>query len=104
MNVGYGEETTFNAVVDIINEELETRLDPVYVPVPIQIYAERLWADMAKTKSVLGFQPAISVREGIRRVIDFSRSLPNARELSDMQHYYLTLPFLKTIAKQMESK
>jgi len=97
LNVGYGEETTFNEVVNIINQELQTDLEPIYVPVPIKIYAERLWADMTTAKKVLGFEPKISIREGIKRVINFSRSLPNSLELSEMQHYYLTLPFLNPV-------
>ncbi len=91
LNVGYGKEHTFNEVVALINEELGMDLAPKYVPVPIKIYAHRLWADMSKTEKVLGLKPQISLREGIRRVIDFTRKLKDPHTLSGMQNYYLKL-------------
>lgn len=99
LNVGYGVEHTFNDVISIINRELGTQLQPKYVPVPIKIYAHRLWADMTKTEKVLGFKPQVSLREGIRRVLEFARQLKNSQELSQMQHYYRKLeePALLTV-------
>lgn len=91
LNVGYGVENTFNEVVEIINQETGKNLSPIYVPVPIKIYAHRLWADMARAKKVLGFEPQISLREGIKRVLDFTRQLKDSEQLTHMQHYYLNL-------------
>lgn len=91
LNVGYGVEHTFNQVVDIINQELGKNLDPIYVPVPIKIYAHRLWADMAITEKAIGFKPQINLREGIKRVLKFTRELQDSQKLTDMQHYYLNL-------------
>lgn len=91
LNVGYGKEHTFNDVIEMINKRLGTNLKPKYVPVPIKIYAHRLWADMSITEKVLGFKPKISLQEGIERVIDFTRELKNPHELGEMQNYYLSL-------------
>lgn len=91
LNVGYGVENTFNGIVDLINEELGTKITPKYVPVPIEIYVHRLWADMSKTEKVLGFKPKVDLKEGVKRVIDFIRALKNSNELSYFQNYYKKL-------------
>ena len=95
LNVGYGKEHTFNEVIQIINEELGTDLQPKYVPVPIKIYAHRLWADMTLVEKNLEFTPAISLREGIQRVLSFSKELKEKESLTNMQLYYKKLSQLE---------
>jgi UDP-glucose 4-epimerase len=92
LNVGTGIETTFNDVIRMIAEELGIEANPTYVPVPIRIYAERLWADMTQAQSVLGFRPKVTLREGIRDVINYARSLSDPRALAGHQHYWQGLP------------
>jgi nucleoside-diphosphate-sugar epimerase len=95
LNVGTGVETSFNDVVKIIAEELGTQVSPIYVDVPIAIYAHRLLADMERVKKVLGFQPPVSLREGIKRIIAATAALPaevrSRLGLENQQHYYKTL-------------
>ena len=98
LNLGTGKETSFNQIIQIINEELDTNLDPIYVPVPIKIYANRLLADISQMKQALDFSPLVSVREGIKKVLNFARDQIDSSNLEKNQHYYLTLPFIEKAA------
>ena len=60
------------------------------MPVPIKIYAHRLWADMRKTESLLGFKPSIDLRHGVEKIIQVTKAL-NDNQLREKQHYYLSL-------------
>lgn len=87
INIGTGIETSFNDVIAIINEYLGTDLEPTYVPVPVHVYARRLAGDPTLASEVLGFTAAVTVREGIRRVVDAAMPLvaSGRLELPDMQ-------------------
>jgi UDP-glucose 4-epimerase len=74
LNVGTGVETSFFEVVTLISQRLGVVLEPRYVPVPIAIYAQRLWADTSLSERVLGFRPLVALEVGIARVIDRVRS------------------------------
>lgn len=92
-NVGTGLETTFNRVLHLIGAELGAELKPEYVPTPIAIYAERLWADTRKAENLLGFHPSVTVEEGVRRVIASAReSYDRWPQLGAQQMYFETLP------------
>jgi UDP-glucose 4-epimerase len=75
INVGTGVETSFNDVIGIINECLGTCLAPIYLDVPVDIYAQRLLADPSLAARVLNFRSSVSVREGVQRVLDAARPL-----------------------------
>jgi nucleoside-diphosphate-sugar epimerase len=68
-NVGTGIETSFNEVVSAINKELRTTLEPVYVPVQLPVYAQRIAADTSKAMNQLGFKAKVPLVEGVRRQI-----------------------------------
>jgi nucleoside-diphosphate-sugar epimerase len=92
LNVGTGIETSFNQVIENINSLRKTQIKPEYVPVPINIYARRLLSDNSSVKNVLGFEPKISVREGIQRVITYAESkVKDNKDLAEKQIYYKTL-------------
>ncbi len=69
-NLGTGEAYSFNTVVELINEELETDVDPEYVdnPIPESVYVHDTCADASKMREATGWEPEIEFREGIRRV------------------------------------
>lgn len=69
-NVGTGKPYSFNKVVDMINDELGTDIEPKYVdnPIPEHVYVHDTCADPSKLKEETGWEPRISFREGIRRV------------------------------------
>ena len=69
-NLGTGEAHSFETVVDLINEELGTDVDPEYVenPIPEDVYVHDTCADPAKMRAATGWEPEIDFEEGIRRV------------------------------------
>ncbi len=69
-NLGTGDRYSFNTVVDLINDELDTNIDPEYVsnPIPESVYVHDTCADSSKMQAETGWQPEISFREGIARV------------------------------------
>lgn len=69
INVGTGEETTFNEVVDLLNEKLGESIEPKYVENPIENYVYRTKADLTKAKELLDYSPEVGLEEGIERKI-----------------------------------
>ncbi|ADJ13871.1 NAD-dependent epimerase/dehydratase family protein [Halalkalicoccus jeotgali] len=69
-NLGTGEAYDFNTVVELLNEELGTEIDPEYVenPIPDSVYVHDTCADYSKINEATGWEPTIDFREGIRRV------------------------------------
>ncbi len=93
LNVGAGVETSFNRIIEIINNYLGTKLEPIYVPVPIDIYAQRLLSDNSVLDKIIGYKPQISAEEGIKRIVDYAKNvLKKKPDLDAKQMYYETLP------------
>ncbi|MFC7134515.1 MULTISPECIES: NAD-dependent epimerase/dehydratase family protein [Salinibaculum] len=69
-NLGTGEAYDFNTVVEMINDELGTDVDPEYVenPIPDEVYVHDTCADYEKIHEATGWEPSIDFEEGIRRV------------------------------------
>ncbi len=77
-NVGTGKARSFQAIVDILQEQLGTNLECEYIPNPFvgqyQFFTE---ADIEPTRQFLGYEPEVSLEEGIKRY------LPEIRRLYD---------------------
>jgi len=69
-NVGTEVQYDFETVVEMINDELGTSIDPTYVenPIPEDVYVHDTMADASKIREATGWEPDISFEEGIRRV------------------------------------
>ena len=69
-NLGTGETYSFNTVVDMLNDELGTDVEPVYVdnPIPDEVYVHDTCADATKIREAAGWEPSTSFEEGIERV------------------------------------
>ena len=69
-NLGTGEAYSFNTVVEMINDELGTDVEPEYVenPIPEDVYVHDTCADASKINEATGWEPQIDFEEGIRRV------------------------------------
>jgi UDP-glucose 4-epimerase len=69
-NLGTGESYDFNTVVEMINDELGTDVDPEYVenPIPDDVYVHDTCADYSKIHQATGWAPQIDFQEGIERV------------------------------------
>lgn len=88
-NVGTGISTSFNDIIRIINKRLGTNLDPVYVKVPIPIYATSVLTDVTKAKQLLHWEPNVAVEEGVGKIIENARRELRATALSKAQKYAL---------------
>lgn len=69
-NVGTGEAIDFRTLVERLNDALGTNIAPTYVenPIPDSIYVSHTCADYAKLHAATGWEPDISLAEGIERV------------------------------------
>ena len=77
-NLGTGERYSFNTVVELLNQELGTDIEPSYVenPIPEDIYVHDTCADSTKIQDETGWSPTIDFEEGIRRVCAPYRKAP----------------------------
>jgi len=86
-NVGTGIATSFNEVISIINEQLKTNYQPIYVSVPVSPYSQTVLGDMTKVQQILNWKHKVSVKEGIAKVIEDTRQLP--KSFNQYQEYAL---------------
>lgn len=70
-NVGTGDPKSFNTVVDTLNDELGTEIDPEHVENPRDNYVREHCADLSKTREVLGWEPEYSFKEGVSRIVNY---------------------------------
>lgn len=68
VNVGTGVATSFNEVVELLNQELGTSIRPEYVPNPIRNYVMHTRADTGKAEHLIKFRARVPLREGIKRL------------------------------------
>ncbi|BAM04727.1 NAD-dependent epimerase/dehydratase family protein [Phycisphaera mikurensis] len=73
-NVGTGEATSFNQVVDALNEALGTDLQPEYFDNPFRFYQDHTQADLAETREALKWKPRFSTAEGIKHYAGILKS------------------------------
>ncbi|WP_435156876.1 NAD-dependent epimerase/dehydratase family protein [Haladaptatus sp. DFWS20] len=69
-NLGTGESYDFNTVVEMLNDELGTDIQPEYVenPIPDDVYVHDTMADTTAMYEATGWEPEISFKEGLERV------------------------------------
>lgn len=69
-NLGTGDRYAFNTVVELINNELGTDVEPRYVenPIPDDVYVHDTCAEISKIRAATDWKPEIEFHEGIRRV------------------------------------
>jgi len=73
VNIACGERTSLNRLLEHVGELAGTKLDPEYRPPRAGDVRDSL-ADIRAARELLGYQPAIDVREGLRRTFEaFSR-------------------------------
>ena len=69
-NLGTGEQYSLNHLVDALNEELGTDVEPVYEdnPIPEEVYVHDTMADVTKMHEATGWEPEIGFEEGLETV------------------------------------
>jgi ADP-L-glycero-D-manno-heptose 6-epimerase len=71
MNLGTGQATSFNEIVDALNEALGTHHKPDYFDNPYPFYQNFTQADMSHHEKMTGFRCRFTTREGI---LDYVRN------------------------------
>ncbi|NLF24298.1 MAG: NAD-dependent epimerase/dehydratase family protein [Deltaproteobacteria bacterium] len=67
VNCGSGQSTTFNRLVEILNQVMGLNRTPEYIPNPYEgNYQEYTQCDMSLAQEKLGFVPKFTIEEGIR--------------------------------------
>ena len=71
-NLGTGEQYSISHLVERLNEELGTDIDPVYEenPIPDDVFVHDTCADASKMRAATGWGPEISFEEGIELVCE----------------------------------
>lgn len=65
-NVGTGKPATFNKIVDVINKELGTNIEPEYIPNPFEeSYQNHTECDISQTQEDLYYDPKFDIEAGI---------------------------------------
>jgi UDP-glucose 4-epimerase len=74
VNLGSGIETSIRELADLVFDVVAgARIDPVFQP-PRPGDVRRHSAGIAKAREMLGFEPRVSIREGIERLIRYLRA------------------------------
>jgi UDP-glucose 4-epimerase len=66
LNVGTGKAYSFNDVIEILNQQLGTRIKPKYTENPIKNYVKDTLADTTKTENEIGFKAEVSLEAGLK--------------------------------------
>lgn len=71
-NVGTGQSHSFNEVIDLLNQTLDTAVEPRYIdnPIPDHVYVHDTCADASTFEAATGWSASIDLVEGVRRVCD----------------------------------
>jgi UDP-glucose 4-epimerase len=69
-NVGTEASYSFNEMIDLINEELGTDVEPTYIENPLDEYVHDTMADYTKIHEATGWEPTIGFAEGVSRVCE----------------------------------
>ncbi|MCP4640476.1 MAG: SDR family oxidoreductase [bacterium] len=73
-NIACGSTTSLLDIVGMLNDVLGTSLDPDLLP-PRQGDIRDSYADISKAQSVLGYEPEVSVRDGLERAVAWYREM-----------------------------
>ena len=69
-NVGTEESYSFNEMIELINDELGTDIDPKYIENPLEEYVHDTMADYTKINEATRWEPTIGFEEGVSRVCE----------------------------------
>ncbi|HLD86439.1 MAG TPA: ADP-glyceromanno-heptose 6-epimerase, partial [Candidatus Nanoarchaeia archaeon] len=74
-NVGSGEGTTFNQVIEHLNKAMKTTFKPEYFENPYkEAYQVHTHADISRITKVLGWKPKYSTKAGITDYVTWLKS------------------------------
>lgn len=69
-NVGTGQSTTVNSLIEVLSEAMKRSIVPEHIPNPVRTgYVRQQICNIDRIQQILGFQPAVSLREGVREIL-----------------------------------
>jgi UDP-glucose 4-epimerase len=74
LNIADGRSTTLLELLDLLNELLGTDIQPAFAPARPGDVRDSL-ADISAARELLGYEPPVGFEDGLRRSIDYYRSL-----------------------------
>ena len=80
-NVGTGIPRSFQEITDILQKEFKTELGTEYFPNPYSGYQMHTQADITTTQASLGFEPKVSLEQGIKSYIPEIKRLHGTENL-----------------------
>ena len=70
-NAGSGEARSFNDVISVLNHEMDTNLKPEYIENPFAFFQPFTQADLARSKSELGYVPKYDLEKGVKQYVNW---------------------------------
>jgi UDP-glucose 4-epimerase len=71
LNAGTGKAYSFNDVIGMLNQKLESAIEPKYTENPIKNYVRHTLADTSKCREILKFEAQFTLEEGISKLVDY---------------------------------
>lgn len=76
-NVGTSEATTMNDLMDLLNKVMGTNISGRHIENPIKSgYVKEQQADLTKIRAELGYHPTVTLRAGVREIVEYRRQHP----------------------------
>jgi ADP-L-glycero-D-manno-heptose 6-epimerase len=82
VNIGTGKATTFNRIIEILNDVMTLSLAPDYFKNPYDFYQNETRADVSNAKALIGFEPKYSVEEGVRDYFSYLYGIKKKNHVS----------------------
>ena len=76
-NIGCGSQTSLNQLIQKLKLLLNSTIEPAYQPARKGDVRHSV-ADISKASRLLGYTPSVTLDEGLRRVLEWYRSVPEA--------------------------
>ncbi len=81
-NIGNGKSYSFMDSINLVSKHLDNKVKVEFVPNPLKNYVDIVEADTTKMKKVLGFTPKVSIEEGVKRTVEYYKSLKNVPDIA----------------------
>jgi UDP-glucose 4-epimerase len=74
-NLGKGERCSVNELISLLIKTTGNAIEPIYTK-EMRGDVSHTWADIAKAKKMLGYNPQISIEEGLQKFVAWYKSTP----------------------------
>lgn len=70
-NIGAGHQFTLNKMLEILEKNLNKKIEISHVPNPLQGYVYETWANTSKAEKILGFKSKYTLEQGLKEIIEY---------------------------------